>query len=59
MNNNQNQEQGIINCKRPKTFSKEPKLARLLRELKPTLVSYNKKSPLVFVFVLGAFQGNL
>ena len=43
--------QGIINCKGTKTFAKEPKLAKLLRELKPTLVSYNKKIPLVLSHV--------
>ena len=41
--------EGIINCKGTKTFAKEPKLAKLLRELEPTLMLYNKKSPLVFV----------
>ena len=41
--------QGIINCKGTETFAKEPKLTKLLRELKPTPVSYNKKSSLVFV----------
>ena len=35
--------QGIINCKGTETFAKEPKLAKLLRKLKMTLVSYNKK----------------
>ena len=44
--------QGIIDCKRTETFAKEPTLAKLLRELKPTLVSYNKKSPLVFAACL-------
>ena len=44
--------QGIINCKGTETFAKEPKLAKLLRELKPILVSYNKKCPLVFVACL-------
>ena len=42
-------QQGVINCEGTETFAKEPKLAKLLRELKPTLVPYNKKSPLVFV----------
>ena len=27
---------GIVNCKGTETFAKEPKLAKLLRELKPT-----------------------
>ena len=36
------QNQGIINCKEMETFAKEPKLAKALRELKSTLVSYNK-----------------
>ena len=40
--------QGIINCKGTETFAKEPKLAKL----KPTPVSYNKKSSLVFVACL-------
>ena len=44
--------QGIINCKGTETFAKEPKLTKLLRKLKLTLVSYNKKSPLVFVACL-------
>ena len=37
------------------TFAKEPKMAKLLRELKPTLVSYNKKGSLVFVVCNGKF----
>ena len=35
--------QGIINCKGTETFAKEPNLAKLLRELKQTPVSYNEK----------------
>ena len=35
--------QGIINCAGTETFAKEPKLAKLLRELKPTPVLHNKK----------------
>ena len=35
--------QGIINCKGTETFAEEPKLAKLLQGLKPTLVSCNKK----------------
>ena len=35
--------QGIINCEGTETFAKKPKLAKLLPELKPTPVSYNKK----------------
>ena len=45
-------QQGVINCEGTETFAKEPKLAKLLRELKPTLVPYNKKSPLVFLACL-------
>ena len=45
-------DQGIIDCKRTETFAKEPKLAKLLWELKPTPVLNNKKSPLVFVSCL-------
>ena len=41
--------QGIINCKGTEVFAKQSKLAKLLRELKPTLVLFNKKSSLVFV----------
>ena len=44
--------QGIIDCKVTETFAKKPKLAELLQELKPTLVSYNIKSSLVFVACL-------
>ena len=46
-----NTSQGIINCKETETFTKKPKLAKLLRGLKPTLVSYNEKSPLVLLRV--------
>ena len=44
--------QGIIDCIGTDTFAKEPKLAKLLQELKPKPVSYNKESPLVFVACL-------
>ena len=41
-------DQGIIKCKGMETFAKKPKLAKLLRELKPMPVRYNKESWLVF-----------
>ena len=44
--------QGIIDPTGTETFAKEPKLAKLLRELESTLVLYNKKSLLVFVACL-------
>ena len=47
-----NDSQGIIDCEGIETFAEEPKLAKLLRELKPTLVSHYKKSSLVFVACL-------
>ena len=42
-----NTEQGILDPAGTETFAKEPKFAKLLRELKLTLASYNKKGPLV------------
>ena len=39
-------EQGIIIPTRMKTFAKEPKSVKLLRKLKPTPVSCNKKRPM-------------
>ena len=44
--------QGIINIAGTETSAKEPKLAKILRELKLTPVLYNKKSPLVFLVCL-------
>ena len=39
----QYQQQGNINCKGTETFSNEPKLEKLLRELKPMPDLYYKK----------------
>ena len=44
--------QGIIDSAGEVTFTKEPKLAKLLRELKLTPVRYHKKRPLVFLVCL-------
>ena len=46
------QQQGIIDSIGTETFTKEPKLAKLLRELQLTPVSYNKNGPLVFLACL-------
>ena len=44
--------QKIIDPTGMETFAKEPELTELLRKLKPTPVSYNKKSSLVFLACL-------
>ena len=43
--------QRIINFKGMETFAKKPRFLKLLRELNPTPVSYNKKSPLFLLHV--------
>ena len=42
----------IINFTRMETFTKKPKLAKLLRELKSTPVSYNEKVLYLFLTYL-------
>ena len=44
-----NTNQGVINSTGTETIENEPKFSKLLRALKPVLVSYNEQGSLVFL----------